>query len=95
MLQPFLQTKTATYIYKIIPFEKELVSRYNKARIKAKTFPNDEISINNFSVLSAQMEVKIVARNEELNQTIRRIEMNEISERNAEQISKVAKTMMI
>ena len=29
------------------------------------------------------MEVKIVARNEELNQTLQRIEMNEISERNA------------
>ena len=82
-LQPFLQTKTATYIYKIIPFEKELVSRYDKARIKATTFPNDEMSINNFSVLSPQMEVKIVARNEELNQTLRRIEMTEISERRA------------
>ena len=83
VLQPFLQTKTATYIYKIIPFEKELVSRYDKARIKAKTFPNDEMSINNFLVLSAQLKLKIVARNEELNQTLRRIEMNEISERNA------------
>ena len=64
-------------------FAKELVCRYDKARMKAKTFPNDEISINDFSLASAQIEVKIVAKNEELKQTLQQIEMKEILERNA------------
>ena len=84
VLEPSFQTKTASYIYiyKIMPFAKELVCRYDKARMKAKSFPNDEISINDFSLASAQIEVKIVARNEELKQTLQQIEMKEILERN-------------
>ena len=86
VLKPSFQTKTASYIYIYIyiymPFAKELVCIYDKARIKANTFPNDEISINDFSLASAQIEVKIVGRNEELKQTQQQLEMKEILERN-------------
>ena len=82
LLEPSFKSKTASYIYKIIPFAKELVSRYDKARIKVKTFPNDNMSKNDFLLASAEVEVKIVARYEELKQTLQHIEMKEISERN-------------
>ena len=82
LLEPSFKSKTASYIYKIIPFAKELISRYDKARINVKTFPNDIISKNDFLLASAEVEVKIVARYEELKQTLQQIEMKEISERN-------------
>ena len=57
------------------------------AWIKAKTFPNDQMSVNDFSLVSPQIEVKTVARNEELKQTLQQIEMKEMHQSHTQQIA--------
>ena len=59
------RSKTANYINQVIPLEKDLIKKYDNARMKAKAFPSDKFLHDEFSMLSAQIEIKLLIKNDE------------------------------
>ena len=71
-------SKTANCINQVIPMEKYLVKKYDNAKMKA--FPNDKILHDEFSILSAQIEIKLLIWNDEFKNYIKSTEMLQIME---------------
>ena len=57
--------KTANYINQVIPVEKDLIKKYDNARMKAKAFPSNKLLHDEFSMLSAQIKIKLLIKNDE------------------------------
>ena len=74
------RSKTANYINQVIPMEKDLVKKYDNARMKVKPCPNDKLLHDEFSILSAQIEIKLLIKNDELKNIIKSTEMKQIME---------------
>ena len=71
------RSKTANYI---IPLEKDLIKKYENARMKAKAFPSDKLLHDEFSMLSAQIEIKLLINNDEFKIYIKTTEMEKMME---------------
>ena len=56
------RSKTANYINQVIPLEKDLIKKYDNARMKAKAFPSDKLLHDEFSMLSSQIEIKLLIK---------------------------------
>ena len=74
------RSKTANYIDQVIPLEKDLIKKYDNAKMKAKVFPNDELLHDEFSMLSAQIEIKLLIKNDEFKNYIKTPEMKKLME---------------
>ena len=60
------RSKTATYIYHVLPIEKEIIKEYDTYRTNVKAFPKDRQIFNDFQQISAQVEIKILIENDKL-----------------------------
>ena len=75
------QTKTANYIYKVIPSEENLIKQYDHARTKYKKNQTDINKKEDLEKLPAMLEIKLILKNEELNRTLERYEMDQVNNR--------------
>ena len=71
------RSKTANYISQVITMEKYLIRKYDNARMKPKAFPNDKLLHDEFSILSAQIEIKLLIKNDESKNYIKKHENEE------------------
>ena len=60
------KSKTAMYIQQIIPKEKVLVKKYDNVRMKLKTIKNHETLHEELLNISAEIEVKLLLKNDDL-----------------------------
>ena len=74
------RSKTANYINQVKPLEKDLIKKYDNARMKAKAFPSDKLLHDEFSMLSAQIEIKLLIKNDEFKIYIKTTEMKKMVE---------------
>ena len=77
------RSKTATYIYHVLPMEKEIIKEYDTYRMNVKAFPKNRQIFNDFQQISAQVEIKILIENDKLKKDIKKLEMKQIVEKSS------------
>ena len=51
------RSKTANYINQVIPLDKELIKKYDDARMKVKAFPSDKLLHDNFQCFQHRLKL--------------------------------------
>ena len=72
------RSKTANYINQVISLEKDLIKKYDNAKMKAKAFPSDKLLHDEFSMLSAQTEIKLLIKTTEMKKMMESSSFNPI-----------------
>ena len=77
------RSKTATYIYHVLPMEKEIILEYDTYRMNVKAFPKDRQIFNDFQQISAQVEIKLLIENDKLKKDIKKLELKQTVEKSS------------
>ena len=67
------------YIHHIIPKEKVLVKKYDNVRMKLKTIKNDETLQEELLNISAEIEVKLLLKNDDWKAELKILEIKQIN----------------
>ena len=77
-IKSLFKTRTAQYIYEVIPKELVLIQKYDNARTKAKNNNFDKLVHEIFCDVSAEIEVKLMIKFEQLEKQMNSLEMKQI-----------------
>ena len=73
------QTKSALYMYQVIPNELNLIKKYDNTRAQLKKNNCDKFLNEIFRDVSALVEVKLIIKLEQLESEMKTVEMNHIN----------------